>query len=265
MPSPSRHATHITSLHAALRIVLAVLLAACAPLAPSPPAATTDASAVMAAQRVAGFDEAPYRAARARGETVLNIDPQASLITITVRRGGKLARLGHDHIVASRTLAGFVAPGLGRADLHFRLDQLSIDEAHLRGAAGFDTQPSADAIAGTRRNMLDKVLDAERYPQVLLRVTQATQATQAKQAGPDAPLMLAITLHGVTREMPLAAALERDAAGRRLVASGTLELKQSDFGIVPFAVLGGALAVQDRMELAFRIVAVAATGVAGLD
>lgn len=230
---------------AGLRIGLAALLAACAPLAPSPPA--TPAPSAGAPNLEAGFNQAPYLAARARGELVLRIDPQASLIAVTVRRGGTLARLGHDHIVASHTLAGFVAPGLGRADLHFRLDQLSIDETDLRGAAGFDTQPSADAIAGTRRNMLVKVLDAERYPDVLLGVTQAA---------PDAPLMLAITLHGVTRGMPLAAAIERDAAGRRLVASGTLELKQSDFGIVPFAVLGGALAVQDRMELRFRIVAV---------
>jgi hypothetical protein len=41
------------------------------------------------------------------------------------------------------------------------------------------------------------------------------------------------------------------AAG--ITASGELTLKQSDFGITPFSVLGGALAVQDQLELRFEL------------
>lgn len=181
-----------------------------------------------------------------QGVQVLHIVPQESLLTITVRRGGALARLGHDHVIASRSLQGVVAPAPGRAAFQFRLDEMSVDEESLRQAAGLTTTPSADAIAGTRHNMLVRVLEAERYPWVRI---------DARRTGNKEVLEADITLHGVTRTVQLPVRIEQAADGRRLQASGSLLLKQSDFGIVPFAVLGGAMAVQDQMELAFRITA----------
>lgn len=180
-----------------------------------------------------------------QGVRLLHIAPDESLLTITVRRGGALARLGHDHVVASRSLQGVVAPALGRAQFRFRLDEMSVDEAGLRQAAGLTTTPSADAIAGTRHNMLVRVLEAERYPWVSI---------DARRTGDKQVFDADITLHGVTRTVHLPVRIEQAANGR-LQASGSLLLKQSDFGIVPFAVLGGAMAVQDQMELAFRITA----------
>ncbi|WUR11275.1 YceI family protein [[Empedobacter] haloabium] len=173
----------------------------------------------------------------------LAIDPAASLIAITVRRGGPLARLGHDHVVAARTVGGSVDPVQGRATLRFRLDELTVDESALRSQAGLDTQPSADAIAGTRRNMLTRVLDAERYPWVAVAIERTGAAA----------VSAAVTLHGVTRRYDVPVRVDQSAAG--LNASGTLSLRQTDFGLVPFAVLGGALAVQDELALRFDIVA----------
>jgi hypothetical protein len=39
----------------------------------------------------------------------------------------------------------------------------------------------------------------------------------------------------------------------QLDIAGRLELNQTDFGITPFSILGGAIAVQDRLGLSFRI------------
>lgn len=227
--------------HAHRRALLAcacALLAACTPFAP-PPAASLPAAPVAAPATQAPLWQQP-------GVHVLHIAPQESLLTITVRRGGALARLGHDHVIASRTLQGVVAPALGRTQFQFRLDQMSVDEESLRQAAGLTTTPSADAIAGTRHNMLVRVLEAERYPWVSI---------DARRAGKQDVFEADITLHGVTRTVQVPVRIEQAADGRRLQASGSLLLKQSDFGIVPFAVLGGAMAVQDQMELAFRITA----------
>ncbi|SDG85209.1 YceI family protein [Janthinobacterium sp. YR213] len=227
--------------HAHRRTLLAcacALLAACTPFAP-PPAASLPAAPVPAPAM-----QAP--AWQQQGVQVLHIVPQESLLTITVRRGGALARLGHDHVIASRSLQGVVAPAPGRAAFQFRLDEMSVDEESLRQAAGLTTTPSADAIAGTRHNMLVRVLEAERYPWVRI---------DARRTGNKEVLEADITLHGVTRTVQLPVRIEQAADGRRLQASGSLLLKQSDFGIVPFAVLGGAMAVQDQMELAFRITA----------
>ena len=188
-----------------------------------------------------------YQRAAASGQQVLGVDASQSIVTIVVRRGGPMARFGHDHVIASRTLAGFVAPDAGRADLHFRLDQMSVDEAALRSQAGLDTQPDADAIEGTRSNMLGKVLEAERYPVVMLRVERLGSA------GAASLVRLGVTLHGVTRHVEVPVQIERSA--KSIAASGSLRLKQTDFGITPMSVLGGAMSVQDEMELAFKIVA----------
>lgn len=217
-------------------ICACLLLAAC-----TPPAAVSPPSAMPASVRI----DTP-----ASGEKLLQIDTQATLVTITVRRGGALARLGHDHVVASRTVTGWVAPEPGQADFQFRLDAMTVDESGLRAQAGLETTPSSDAIAGTRHNMLVRVLDAERYPlvRVQARLHPGAQAVDA-----------AITLHGVTRAVTVPVRLEQAGDGKSLRASGALVLKQSDFGIVPFAILGGAMAVQDPMELAFDIVAIQAS------
>lgn len=217
---------------------LLLLVAGCAST-PTPPAPTPATSSF-------GW----YQDA-ARTHQVLRIDAARSLITVTVRRGGTFARIGHDHVIASRSVEGFVAPDAGRADLRFRLDQMTVDETDLRTKAGLSTQPDADAIAGTRTNMLTRVLEAERFPLVELH---AEGALEKDGKGPrDTVLRLTVTLHGVARTLAVPTTIERSADG--VSASGAFTLKQTDFGITPMSVMGGALTVQDPMELAFRIVA----------
>ena len=206
---------------------LLLLLTACGqPLAPGP-APRPDA----------------YRAAAASGAAVYAVDPDASLLAVTVRRAGLMARLGHDHVVAVHALAGYAAPGLGRADVSFRADQLTVDEPRLLRDAGIATQPSPQAVEGTRRNMLGPVLEAQRYPVVALHA----------ELPADGRLRVAVTLHGVARWLDLPAAVQVDAA--QVTASGTARLKQTDFGMKPFSVGAGLLSVQDELEVRFHIVA----------
>jgi hypothetical protein len=233
---PSPFSLRVAALASALATAL---LAGCTAAPPPPPPNLANADAGNAAQW--------YRQAAAAGAKVLAIDPAQSLVAVTVRRGGPLARFGHDHVVASRDITGFAAPAAGRADFSFRLDQMTVDEAALRREANLDTQPSPEAIAGTRTNMLTRVLEAERFPLVIL---------QARQLGghlASQPLQLSITLHGVTRTLAAPARIDTTPGG--LAASGTLQLRQSDFGITPMSVMGGAMTVQDTMELRYRIVA----------
>ncbi|MDQ1921726.1 YceI family protein [Massilia pseudoviolaceinigra] len=212
---------------------LLVLVAGCA-TTPTPPPVPTPADATFS-----------WYQDVARTQQVLRIDTARSLITVTVRRGGTFARMGHDHVIASRSIEGFVAPDAGRADFRFRLDQMTVDETALRTQAGLTTQPDDDAIAGTRTNMLTRVLEAERYPLVTLHAERA--------AGKGDTLRLSVNLHGVSRTVEVPTTIERSNDG--VTASGTLTLLQSDFGITPMSVMGGALTVQDPMELAFSIVA----------
>jgi polyisoprenoid-binding protein YceI len=211
-------------------LLLLLLLTACgqppAPLATAPIA-----------------NPAPYRGVAASSTGVYAVDPAASILTVTVRRAGLLARLGHDHVVASHTLAGTVAPDASHADIAFRADQMTVDEPGLLRDAGIVTQPSPQAVEGTRRNMLGPVLEAQRYPVVALHAERPA----------DGRLRVAVTLHGVTRSLGLAATVQVDAA--TVTATGTARLKQTDFGITPFSAGAGLLSVQDALEVHYRVVA----------
>ena len=99
--------------------------------------------------------------------------------------------------------------------------------------------------------MLGRVLEAERYPAVLLQVLAAPQGRSAPSTERDVTLQL--TLHGVTRAMPARVLIEQ--LGGVMTASGSLQLRQSDFGITPMSVMGGAMTVADTLELRYRIVA----------
>jgi polyisoprenoid-binding protein YceI len=224
--------------------IAASLLAGCALLAPEPAPAPTAPVAPPA-----DFPEAYYRQAAAQGKPVFRVDPAASLVVIEVRRSGSLSRLGHDHVVASRHVGGYLAPEEGRADLYVPLTHLAVDEDKLRAEAGFDTQPSESDVAGTRANMLEKVLEADKFPFALIRVSGA----RARKGNGDINVVL--TLHGQTRKLQVPARIEAD--GEQVSVSGKLSFNQSDFGITPFSLFGGALAVRDAVDLRFRIHAVA--------
>jgi hypothetical protein len=225
------------SLALAAAAMIVVGFAACAPQSAAPPRAERG--------EPAGFPVAFYQRLQARGEPVFRVDSERSLVTIAVRRGGSLAQFGHDHVVASRDVAGYVAPDEGRADLYLPLHTLVVDEPALRAAAGFDTQPSSADIEGTRRNMLDKVLDASRYPFAAIAVNAINRDVDAQTVD------VAVTLHGVTRPVRVPVRVERTAGG--IGVAGSFAIDQSQFGIAPFAVLGGAIAVQDRLDIEFRI------------
>jgi polyisoprenoid-binding protein YceI len=228
--------------HAALAAAIAAsLLAGCALFAPEPAPRPTAPVATPA-----DFPEEYYRQAAEQGRPVFRVDPAASLVVIEVRRAGSLARFGHDHVVASRDVGGYVAPGEGRADLYVPLMQLTVDEDQLRTEAGFDTQPNKSDIAGTRANMLEKVLEADKFPFALIRVSGA-----GKGSG---EFSVALTLHGQTRTLQAPARIEAD--GKRISVSGQLSFNQTDFGITPFSLFGGALAVRDAVDLRFSIHAV---------
>jgi len=212
---------------------VAVVLAACAAYAPVP------------VEPAANLDAACARHLDASSQKALRIDPAASLATIRVYRGGALSRFGHDHVVASRDVYGYVDLQEGKTLMCVPLDRLTVDEPALRAEAGFDTQPTPDAVEATRHNMLGKVLDTGQFPVVLIR--------GLRKDGEASTFSVSMTLRGVTRviEMPV----QLDAAPGRVTATGSFSLNQTDFGIVPMSILGGAIVVQDRLDVRFRIVA----------
>jgi hypothetical protein len=220
------------------RVVLlgcvALALPACAPRIVHEPVPRTDAPQ--------DFPAHEYAEMARRGVRVFAVDGATSRILIEVGKAGRLAHLGHEHAIVARDVHGYVAPQAGRADLYVRVDTLAVDESDARREAGFDTEPTADAIAGTRENMLRSVFDVEAHPFVRVR---------AVRVGAGVPDAITISVNGVQRTVPVT--MQREDDEQRFVARGRFSVNQSDFGITPFSILGGALQVRDRVDIRFTI------------
>ncbi len=230
-----------------LFLVAAALLAGCAP-APPPEVAAVSAPP--------GFPAGVYREALAAGKPVYSVDGAHSEVVAYVYRGGPLARFGHDHVVSTRAVHGYaLLPrdlAAARADLYFPVQDLVVDDPALRSRAGFTTTPSEADIRGTRRNMLDSVLEASRYPHVVIHGSCA-------ETRPTCSVLDArVTLHGATRELQIPIEFRQD--NERATVSGRVRLRLSDFGVKPFAILAGALRVEDEIALSFHLEARRASG-----
>jgi hypothetical protein len=166
--------------------------------------------------------------------------PDGDALQVLVYRGGAAARLGHNHVLQAGDLRVAWAPA--GPVLRFRLDALVVDPPALRArlGEGFTSAVDDDARAGTRTNLL-KALEAAVHPEVVVRTLQ--QVGEGARRAVEAE----ITLHGVTRRQWFAVDIE----GPR--ARGEVVVRQSDFGIAPFTVLGGLLAVQDALVVQFEL------------
>lgn len=201
-----------------------------------------------------GRPAAPPLAAAA---TRYAIRSELSDLRFLVYRAGALAHLGHNHVIQARTIEGEIDLAddfpRSRFSLSLPVADFAVDAPAARAVEGedFAQTPEADAIAGTRRNMLgEKVLDAARFP----RIDIGSVRMRGPPWAPD--VTLRITLHGVAREISVPVAIVRHDG--RLVATAVFEVKQSDFGITPLSVFGGALAVADRVKVRMRVVALKA-------
>jgi polyisoprenoid-binding protein YceI len=230
-------------------LLLACALFALAACQSSPPR--------VAPTPTAAPDDSAYRPLATAGDGALyEVDDAASQILIYAFRGGKAAFAGHNHVIAARDFAGFVyVPEKSiadtRFDLQFPLDRLEVDDPQLRQqtGGGFEGTLSADAIAGTREHMLGpQGLDAAHFPQVRVR------ALGVVGEWPRPVAHIAFELHGVGREYDVPLWVGHDA-GDRLLVRGQMAIRQTDFGLQPYSVLGGLLAVQDTVAMEFSIVA----------
>lgn len=189
-----------------------------------------------------------------QGAVAYRVVQADSQLRLRVYRAGPLAALGHNHVISTSDIQGtvYVQPKLERSGFELRIPLKSfvIDKSAQRAqeGAGFEAEPSASARAGTRANMLGSaVLDAVKYPDMTLR--------SLGMVGPPwyPRIAVRVTLHGVSHDYVVPTALFHAPHGR-LVATGGLTLKQSDFGIKPFSILNGGLRVRDGLDVSFHLV-----------
>jgi hypothetical protein len=177
-----------------------------------------------------------------------------SEVRILVYRSGKLAKLGHNHVIRSHDLSGVVTlpedPTQARFEIRMPVLLLAIDEPESRAGEGpdFATPVDDNARQGTHRNMMKpEVLDGDHFPVVTVRSGSIARAA----AENDFDVTFEVELRGQVHE--LKAPVHFEVQGDALVARGEMALKQTDLGITPFTAAMGALAIKDELRIKFDI------------
>jgi len=154
------------------------------------------------------------------------IDTGKSVMTVRVYKGGLLSGLGHEHEISAPVANGTVDTTAREVVLHVNARSLRVVDP---GISDKDREEIQSNMTGV------KVLDTEHFPEIVFR---------GKGAG---AVNGSLTLHGQTRPVTVNV---RETAGH---FTGTARLRQSDFGITPIKVAGGAIRVKDEIQLEFDI------------
>ncbi|HVY64503.1 MAG TPA: YceI family protein [Gammaproteobacteria bacterium] len=188
-------------------------------------------------------------------DRVFTIDGGASDIHWLVYKAGALSRLGHNHAIAVPSPQGRVtvhAQDLAesRFEIVIPVADLVIDDPKLRSGLGeqFSSVPTADDIAGTRKNMLsDRVLNGEKFPQIRVTGVGPYGAAGAQT------FKMKVELLG--RSIDLTVPTKVTVTDDRVEASGEFELNHADLGMQPFSVMMGALQVGEKLSFSYHVVA----------
>jgi polyisoprenoid-binding protein YceI len=161
------------------------------------------------------------------------IDTGKSIMTVRVYKAGLLSGLGHDHEISAPVASGTVDMTSRLVELHTTARSLRVVD---QGISDKDRSEIQSNMVGL------PVLDADTFPEIVFRSTSAASSGNGSWV-----VNGNLTLHGKTRPVTLNV---REAAGH---FTGVSRLKQSDFGITPIKVAGGAVRVKDEIQIEFDI------------
>jgi polyisoprenoid-binding protein YceI len=176
------------------------------------------------------------------------IDSAASRLHVHTKKAGFLARMGHTHEIRANELGGRVHVDTARIDSSSL--ELVVSAGALKVVDGGLSEKDRTTVQSNMEGR--QVLEVARFPKIRFK----TRAVGGKPAGAgkwSVTLDGALDLHGVQK--PLSVHADVVLAGDLLTASGTVEVKQQDFGIKPFRAAMGAVGVADAVRVSFTIVA----------
>jgi len=185
------------------------------------------------------------------------VDLAASRVYVLV---GKSGLVGHVHAVEGRLAAGQVTLGVREQAgvLVFDMRSFLADTPAARRMLGVQGDVDASTQEQTNANMLGpEVLDVTRHPTARFDIRSSLPAARQQPGKPPAyDLVGTFTLHGATRPLTLVAEAEEGGAAVRL--RGGFTIRQTDFGMKPYAKFGGMVGVADELKIWGDILTVAA-------
>jgi polyisoprenoid-binding protein YceI len=189
----------------------------------------------------AALHPAPVDAQVSADSVVYHVAPQSRFEVLT-GRAGLLAFAGHEHLIRARSFTGTVVffPG--------QLERSRVDIRVLAESLEVLTPPDTAEIRKVTETMRTRVLRVAEHPEIRLRST----AVGITPSGVH--LLGALTLVGETRSVTVDLTVRRSADTLR--AAGRFSVRQTDFGIKPYAGgPGGTVKVADRVDVTIDVIA----------
>jgi len=163
------------------------------------------------------------------------IDKERSTLTVHVYKSGLFSALADNHIIQAPIASGSLSDQEPLAvELVVRTSEMKVLDPDMAAAKRAEVQ------AGM---VSEKVLDIAKYPEVTF------SSTMVKAAGADKWTVVGrLTIRGETRMITVPVVRQGGTY------SGSVEIKQRDFGIEPISVAGGTVKVKDQLKIEFDIV-----------
>jgi len=158
------------------------------------------------------------------------IDVQHSKITIYVYKQGFFSAFADNHTIDAPITSGRFDPASKSVELAISTAKIQVLDQHYRD--------------NVQKAMDGQVLEISKYPTIAFRSTSIDDR-DAKRWIINGDL----TLHGTTR--PITLQVVRSDASH---FNGSATIRQTEFGITPIKVMGGAVSVKDEIKVDFDIV-----------
>ena len=164
----------------------------------------------------------------------VSVDTGRSNLTVHVEKSGLFSAFAHNHTIQAPIASGQVDVEKRSATLSFNAKEMKVLDEGVKDSERAEIDQTMKS---------DKVLDIARFPEIRFVSTNIVP-----QDGGRYQVRGNLTLHGVTRPVELPIAVSN---GRY---TGSVKLKQTDFGIAPVSIAGGTVKVKDVIEIVFEIV-----------
>jgi polyisoprenoid-binding protein YceI len=184
----------------------------------------------------------------AQGSQPYSVDTVQSKVEINVYKEGLFKAFGHDHLMAAKELAGqvqFDPQKIAQSTVRLKFPTKSITVIDP-GESEKDRRDVQATMEG------EKVLDVAKFREISF-TSSSVSAVKKTPGGWELTLSGNLNLHGVEKQVIFP--LRVRAAAGELRGAGEISLLQSDYGITPVKVGGGAVKVKDKLKIAFIVIA----------
>jgi len=186
--------------------------------------------------------------AAAQEKTAYSIASAQSKLEIHVYKEGMFKAFGHDHLIAATEISGEAQ--LDAQKIEDSTVRLQIATKSLTVVDPGESEKDRRDVQATMEG--EKVLDVAKFPEITF-TSSGISGAKKNAEGWELTISGKLKLHGVEKTVSFPLRVQTESA--QLRGEGEISILQTDYGITPVKVGGGAVKVKDKLKITFTVVA----------